>query len=295
MAEFVAEVSSNHHGSLERCERFIETAKDIGCDSVKFQLFRIEELFSPEILAKSERHRQRKAWELPLEFIPGLAAKCRDLDIKFSCTPFYLAAVDQLRPYADFLKVASYELLWTDLIRSCGATGLPVVLSTGMATMPEIERAVDALLAAGSKDMTLLHCVSGYPVPADQCNLSAIGTMRNELSKKHPDARIKFGWSDHSVNPGVIYRAINHWGAGMVEFHLDLDGTGDEYKTGHCWLPGEIGEVIRNVKRGILFQGDERADGKGKKEPVGQEMIEREWRADPEDGLRPLKKTRKTF
>ena len=84
--DFVAEVSSNHNQDIERCKEFISTAARIGCNSVKFQLFRLEELFSPEILSKSETHRKRKDWELPIEFLPELSEYCHQLKIGFSCT-----------------------------------------------------------------------------------------------------------------------------------------------------------------------------------------------------------------
>jgi N-acetylneuraminate synthase len=90
--KFIAEVSSNHGANLERALAFIDRAADIGCDGVKFQLFKITKLFAPEILAASREHRARVAWELPLEFIPELAAHARERAILFGCTPFYLSA-----------------------------------------------------------------------------------------------------------------------------------------------------------------------------------------------------------
>ena len=279
---FIAEVSSNHHRDLERCYRFIDTAARVGCGAVKFQLFKIEELFAPDILEKSPIHQARKGWELPVEFLPLLAARCRERSIQFSCTPFYLDAVDELLPYIDFYKIASYELLWSDLLTACGRTGRPVVLSTGMATMDEVHQAVSTLRSAGCSDLTLLHCVSGYPTPIDQCNLAAINTLANAFD-------CPVGWSDHSVSPGVINRAANHWNARMIEFHLDLEGEGEEFKTGHCWLPEQIGQVITMVKSGLA------ADGTGQKVPVAAELPDREWRADPYDGLRPLKKLREVW
>ncbi|OGW41347.1 MAG: hypothetical protein A2Y97_08295 [Nitrospirae bacterium RBG_13_39_12] len=108
---FVAEVSSNHNQNIKRCLSFIDTAADIGCSAIKFQLFRIEELFAPEILQKSPEHRKRKQWELPVSFLPEISACCCEKNIKFACTPFYLKAVDELFPYVDFYKIASYELL----------------------------------------------------------------------------------------------------------------------------------------------------------------------------------------
>jgi sialic acid synthase SpsE len=286
---FVAEISSNHSRDLDRCLQFIDKAAALGCSAVKFQLFKIEELFAPEILDKSENHRKRQMWELPVEFLPALANRCSKAGIQFSCTPFYLKAVDELLPFVDFYKIASYELLWNDLLTTCAKTGKPIVLSTGMATMEEIKSAIDILLESGCKNLTLLHCVSGYPTPVNECNLAAIETLRNSISYELSAMSLHFGWSDHSVNPGVIYRAIHRWGAEMIEFHLDLDGTGEEYKTGHCWLPEQIMPVIESVKNGI------KADGNGEKVPVPSELSDRNWRADPGDGLRPMKDLRGTF
>src|SRR4051812_20717186 len=110
MTNFVAEVSSNHSRNLERSLDFIQCASDIGCSSVKFQLFRVDELFAAKALPATEVQR-RKNWELPLEFIPELARHCRQLNIQFSCTPFYLDAVAELEPHVAFFKIASYELL----------------------------------------------------------------------------------------------------------------------------------------------------------------------------------------
>lgn len=278
-ATFIAEVSSNHHRDVERSLAFIDAAADVGCDAVKFQLFRVRELFAPEILAERPDLRAREAWELPVSFLPRLAARCRERSIRFSCTPFYLEAVEELRPYVDFYKVASYELLWDDLLRACAATGKPVVLSTGMAVPAEIAHAVETLRKAGCEDLTLLHCVSGYPTPLPDCNLAAIETLRRDFN-------CPVGWSDHSVNPVVVSRAVERWGATTVEFHLDLDGTGDEFKTGHCWLPDQIRPVIAALRDPRVI------DGTGTKAPAPSEARDRAWRADPADGLRPLRATR---
>jgi N-acetylneuraminate synthase len=273
---FVSEVSSNHNRDLERCFAFIDRSAEIGCDAVKFQLFKVDRLFAPGILAQRPELREREAWELPVDFLPALADRCSERRVEFCCTPFYLDAVAELEPYVGFFKIASYELLWDDLLVGCAATGKPVVLSTGMATLDEVRHAVSALRSAGCDDVTLLHCVSGYPADPADCNLNALETLRRELGTK-------VGWSDHSVQPGVLLRAIHRWGAEFIEFHLDLDGTGDEFKSGHCWLPDQIAGVINAVKVGLL------TDGSGQKKPAASEMTEREWRADPADGLRPLR------
>lgn len=279
MIKFIAEVSSNHARDLERCFRFIDASADAGCTAVKFQLFKIRDLFSPEALKGKPELLKREAWELPLEFLPPLAQRCRERGIEFSCTPFYLDAVAELAPYVDFYKIASYELLWDDLLAACARTGKPVILSTGMATMEEIVHAVEVLRQHGCASPTLLHCTSAYPTPYQEANLAAIDTLRQATG-------CEIGWSDHTVEPAVMHRAIHRWDAKVIEFHLDLDGQGDEYAAGHCWLPEQIQAVIEAVNKGLS------ADGDGVKAPVPSELPDRMWRADPSDGLRPLKEIR---
>ncbi len=282
MSYFIAEVSSNHSRDLSRALEFIDVAADVGCDAVKFQLFKIDKLFAPEILLKSETHRSRRNWELPLDFLPHLAERCTTRGIDFGCTPFYLDAVAELEPYVNFYKIASYELIWDDLHALCAQTGKPVVISTGMAEMPEITHAVDILRSNGCSDPTVLHCTSAYPTPYIEANLAAIDTISQAT-------KCKVGWSDHTVNEGVIYRAVNKWSAKVVEFHLDIEGDGEEFESGHCWLPSQIKRVIENVKDGCL------SDGNGLKTPTSSELPDREWRTEPKDGLRPLEHIRKSF
>jgi N-acetylneuraminate synthase len=276
---FIAEVSSNHSASLDRCLEFVDAAARIGCDAVKFQLFRIRELFAPEVLESRSDLLNRTAWELPPAYIPEIAARARVRGVRFGCTPFYLEAVEELRPHVDFYKIASYELLWTDLLIACAGTGLPVVLSTGMADLGEVREAVTILKSAGCGPLTLLHCVSGYPAPPLECNLAAIQTLRRECG-------CPAGWSDHSRDPDVIHRAALKWNASIIEFHLDLDGKGAEHRAGHCWLPEQMAPVIAGLRGGAA------ADGSGAKEPAPAEQADRDWRADPGDGLRPLRHMR---
>jgi len=277
---FIAEVSSNHSKDIDRCLEFIRESSSIGCDAVKFQLFKIEKLFSPEIVHNSEEVQKRKEWELPTDFLPVLYEECIRLNIQFGCTPFYLDAVNELEPYVSFYKIASYELLWDALLIACAKTGKPVVLSTGMATISEIKHAVTILKKSGCRDITVLHCTSSYPTPYVEANLAAIQTLKDRTG-------CKVGWSDHTVQSSVIHRAIHKWGAEVVEFHLDLDGKGAEFEAGHCWLPNQIASVIEDVRKGF------EADGDGLKEPVESEMPDRLWRTDPSDGLRPFKQLRK--
>ncbi|HDS1198530.1 N-acetylneuraminate synthase family protein [Shewanella algae] len=279
---FIAEVSSNHHRDLERCFDFIASAAAIGCDAVKFQLFKIDQLFAPEILEKSEMHRKRKDWELPVSFLPQLKRCCDSHGIAFSCTPFYLDAVKELEPYVDFYKIASYELLWDELLIACAKTGKPVVISAGMANFDEVDHAISVLKDSGCRDITLLHCVSAYPTPKSDCNLAVIGAFRERYG-------VKVGWSDHSVSAAVIRRAVGRWQADCVEFHIDLDEQGAEYAAGHCWLPQQMQPVIAECREAELI------DGQSDKLLAPSEAPDRDWRADPSDGLRPLKHMRQSY
>lgn len=276
---FIAEASSNHGCDLGRALAFVDAAADCGCDAVKFQLFKIDRMFAPEILSRSTKHRARREWELPRQHLAPLAEHCLKRGIQFSCTPFYLEAVEELRPFVAFYKIASYELLVADLLKACARSGKPIVLSTGMATMDEIKHAARTLKDAGAVEITLLHCVSAYPTPVDEANLSAMEIIREATA-------CPVGWSDHTRRPAVIERAVHRWGARAVEFHLDLDGTGAEYAAGHCWLPAEIAPVIARIRESRV------ADGTGFKGPQPSELADRDWRADPMDGMRPLRRIR---
>lgn len=285
MTDFIAEVCSNHNNDLTRALTLIDTAADIGCAAVKFQLFRLDKLYTPEALNHSDYYQMlhdRRAWELPLEWLPMLANRCRQRGIKFGCTPFYLEAVDELLPYVDFYKVASYNLLDTSLLTKVAQTGKPVMLSTGMATVSEIADAVKILDNCPS--VALLHCVSTYPTSLSEC-LPMATRYLYRFMVGHPKWSV--GWSDHTVKPGAIYHFTLTSNVRVVEFHLDLDGQGNEYSLGHCWLPGEIGPVIEAVRDAVSVMADP---------PTGDfseaEEKERLWRADAVDGLRPVREMR---
>lgn len=156
-----------------------------------------------------------------------------------------------------------------------------MIFSTGMATLSEITHAVDVLRVNRDTDISLLHYTSACPSPYRGANLAAIDTLRKATG-------CKIGWSDHTVEPGVIHRAVHRWGAEVVEFHLDLDGTDEEFEAGHCWLLHQIHPVIEQIRKGVA------SDGSGLKEPVPAELSDRMWRGDPPYGLRSLKEIRKT-
>jgi sialic acid synthase SpsE len=286
----VAEVSSNHARDLERALAFVDSAADVGCQAVKFQQFRIRELFAPEALRAHPHLLERERWELPVAFNADLAARAHGRGLLFASTPFYRAAVDELAPHVDFFKIASYQILWKEILVDVARSGRPVVLATGMATLEEVRAAVTLLREHGCTELTLLHCVSLYPTPPEEANLAAIETLRRTF-------RCAVGWSDHTRDPAVVERAVRRFGAELVEFHYDLDGRGDEYAGRHCWLPDEVVGLVRRFAS--PGRNDARTtlpmDGDGRREPRAAEALERSWRTDPGDGLRPLLSTRLTF
>jgi sialic acid synthase SpsE len=291
MPRFIAEIGSNHNGDVHRCLRLIDAAADAGCGAVKLQVFTVESLFAPEALAARPELLERRAWEFPLELLAAVRERCDARGIDLGAAAFSLDAVAAVASRVDFLKVASYELLWHDLVAACAATRKPLILSTGMATSAEARAAVEHARARGAEDVRLLHCVSGYPTPLAEANLAAIETLRN-------DTGCPVGWSDHTDDPRVVLRATGHWGASDVELHIDLDGEG--YEAGaHCWRPAEVAALIEAVRNGEPDGLDAvtaaAVDGTGEKRPMPSEAADVEWRADPSDGLRPLRGLRKSL
>jgi N-acetylneuraminate synthase len=272
---FIAEVGSNHNRDLDRALALIDACADAGAGAVKVQLFRIEDLFAPEALTAHAQLRARRGWELPPELLAPLAARCRERGLQFGATPFAPWAVEAAAPHVDFLKIASYELLWHDLLRACADTGLPLLVSTGMATGAEVDAAV--AVAPGA---TLLHCVSAYPVPPEQCNLAAIAALR----ERHG---VPVGWSDHSRDADVVARAVRRWGASDVELHVDAEDEGGREAGAHNWTPARLRELIAACD-GPPLHDAQAADGDGVKRPAPAEARDVPWRADPSDGLRPL-------
>lgn len=285
MPMLVAEVSSNHGQNWRRAMGFIEEAYQVGFDAVKFQQFKIHELFCPSALAAHPELLERVAWELPETLNLELAAAAHTLGLEYQSTPFYRRAVDVLEPHVDRFKLASYQVLWHDLLRLVAQTGKPVVLATGMATLDEVRAAVDVLGESGCQDLTVLHCVSLYPTPAEEANLRAIGTLHREL-------QVPVGWSDHTRSIDVVERAVRVFGAPLVELHLDLDGQGAEYASGHCWLPSEADRLVERLREQRWLPSKSPFDGDGIKAPRPSEHDERGWRTDPIDGLRPVYETR---
>jgi N-acetylneuraminate synthase len=259
----------------------VEAAKANGLDDVKTQVFQIETLFAPEALKYRPELLERKQYETPWEWQKPLANRCKELGLGYGVTVFRHDDVRRAALEADWLKASSYSLLDSRLLEALAGQPKDVVVSTGMASDDELEDALKPF--SKRKGVTLLHCVSAYPAPIHEANLRSIRHLR--MNHKHP-----VGWSDHTTSGLVVGRAINVYRASMVEIHWDLeDRLGAE--TRHSWVPSTWQDFLRS--RPTEVDGYYACDGKhGRKAPTLSEDKERLWRADPRDGLRPLRHVR---
>ena len=232
-----------------------------------------------KILTKSYQKKGKENYQSVI--YPNYINIVKKKNIKFSCTPFDLKSVEILKPYVDFYKIASYEMNWTPLLEACAKTKKPIILSTGMATFSEVNKAYKTIFKYNKK-ISLLHCVSAYPAKPISCNLNSIKYLKKKF-------KCAIGWSDHTVNPIIIYNVIKSQKADIIELHFDLEGLGWEEKEGnhHCWLPEELKKLLNYIKMENVI------NGKFKKNFSNEEKMERKFRTDPTDGLRPLKKFRK--
>lgn len=233
----IAEIGSNHDGEKERALQLVEAAAAAGANAVKFQLFEAETLVVPNHPAFATLQRL----STPLEWLPDLVTACRNAGIDFSATPFSLAAVEALnacRPA--FIKIASSDITYVSLLRRCAATGLPLLLSTGMSTIDEVGQALACLRQAQAGEVALLHCVSMYPPSPADMNLSAITQLAQRFN-------CPVGLSDHT--PGSIMSvAALVLGGGIIEKHV----TDDRRRSGpdhpYALEFGELAQLVSDLQ-----------------------------------------------
>jgi sialic acid synthase SpsE len=223
----IAEAGSNHNRDLPTALRLIEVAAEAGADAVKFQTYTAEGLYSrrtPDIKYLKEQQLvggSESVWdlikrvEIPWEWHHDLARHAAENNISFLSTPFEEAAVDALEEVGvPAYKIASYEVNHLPLIERAARTGKPVLLSTGMASLGDIERALDTAAAAGAHDLMVMHCAVNYPPRFEDLNLRAIRTLQDAF-------QIPIGWSDHTLGHTADVVAVT-LGACAVEKHFTL-------------------------------------------------------------------------
>lgn len=221
----IAELSANHNGSLDHALKTIDAANRCGASAIKIQTYTADTMTidsdRPDFMIKGGLWDGYKLYDLykwaetPFEWHRKMFDYARKIGITIFSTPFDESAVDLLESLnVSAYKVASFENTDLPLIRYVAKTGKPMIISTGMATETEIEEAVDEARSAGCKDLVLLHCISGYPVPVEQANIRQI----NVLSKRF---NVVAGLSDHTLGTVTSVAAVA-LGACVIEKHFTL-------------------------------------------------------------------------
>jgi N,N'-diacetyllegionaminate synthase len=220
----IAELGVNHNGRVDVAERLVDAAADAGADAVKFQTWNTDALVTPDApLAEYQRSSEGpatqyellKGLEMPVEALGPLKARAEARGLEFFSTANDEASADALdRLGLRLFKIGSGELTNLALLRHVAAKGKPVIVSTGMATLDEVERALVALTSTGNREVAVLHCVSAYPSPPEESNLKALDTLARFGAP--------VGFSDHTFGNVLAIAAVAR-GAAIIEKHFTLD------------------------------------------------------------------------
>jgi len=247
----IAEVSANHHQDFDQAVKIIRAAKEAGADAVKLQTYTPDTITiacdRPEFRIEGTIWNGRNLHELygeaytPWEWQPRLKEVANDLGLDLFSTPFDATAVDFLEGMkVPAHKLASFELVDIPLIRKMARTGKPLIMSTGMATIEEIEEAVQAARQAGAEQIALLKCTSAYPAVAEEMNLRTIP----ELARRF-DAPV--GLSDHTMGIAAPVAAVA-LGACIIEKHLTLSRSEPGPDSAFSLEPQEFNEMVEAVR-----------------------------------------------
>jgi len=249
----IAEAGVNHNGDYGRALRLADEARKAGADYVKYQTAQPELVISryaPKAKYQVEQTGDGesqldmcRAIHLPLSAYKDLKAYCDGIGIRFISTPFDLLSIDTLKPLGmDFWKIPSGEITNYPYLRAIAQLGQPVVMSTGMSTMEDIEAALKVLTNNGLQDeqITLLHCNTEYPTPYRDVNLRAMATMRDAFG-------LKVGYSDHTQGIEVALAAVA-LGACVIEKHFTLSRQlpGPDHKA--SLEPDELADMVRAIR-----------------------------------------------
>jgi pseudaminic acid synthase len=254
----IAEMSANHNGNIDNAFKIIEAAKHAGADAVKLQTYRPDTI---TLNCDSEEFRIRGGlWDgrtlydlyqeahMPWDWHAPLFAHARKHGITMFSSPFDSTAVDLLEDLnAPAYKIASFEAVDLPLIRYVASTGKPMIISTGMADAEEIQEAIDSAREGGCKELAVLHCVSGYPAPAEDYNLRTIPDMIRRFG-------LVTGLSDHTLDNTTAVTSVA-MGAAIIEKHFTLDRQGGGPDDSFSLEPAELAALCRDSKTAWAAMG----------------------------------------
>ncbi len=248
----IAEAGVNHNGDIQLAKKLCDVAKDAGVDAVKFQTWKTENIVTQEapLAAYQEQNisskgdsqfEMLKKLELSYDDFVELQNYCETIGVRFLSTPDDEESLEFLSGLnLDFIKIGSGEVNNIPYLRKIGAKKQPVILSTGMSFLGDIERAYNILLESGASSVKLLHCTSNYPCPMNEVNLNAMLTLKAAF-------KCEVGYSDHTLGIEVPIAAVA-LGATIIEKHFTLDKNMDGPDHKASLNPEELKEMVQSIR-----------------------------------------------